>query len=400
MPQKFKFASFRNAQFRVAVAELEAGKHVVNHEFPGGKNFAEDPSKKTREWPVEGYIVGDTQELEAARDRLIAAVEAPGPGVLLHPMYGQKNVQCVSCRLRESVDEQRMVRVSLVFIDAGEAVLPSQLVDTKSNLLSTSDTFGQNALTDFINRFTVNGAPGFVVQSAIDKIKSATAQMNSLKGSAAGVFRQAADLAFALRNMDASATDLVNNPEDLASQFRSAFQILSTTFDDLSLGSREKYAAQTALLLFGADDDSFGTATSNRAIQEQNRTALNDLVKRLALEQVVNTALELEFSSLDDAISLRDELFGFLDDQEAEAADVVFESYADLRAGIHAAIPAPEETLPNLVQIKPLATTNSIVLAYELYGSLEREQDIIDRNKIEHPGFIMGGRQLEVIANV
>jgi prophage DNA circulation protein len=38
------------------------------------------------------------------------------------------------------------------------------------------------------------------------------------------------------------------------------------------------------------------------------------------------------------------------------------------------------------------------VIAYQVYGSLDREDDIVARNNVSHPGFCRGGEPLSLVA--
>jgi prophage DNA circulation protein len=49
--------------------------------------------------------------------------------------------------------------------------------------------------------------------------------------------------------------------------------------------------------------------------------------------------------------------------------------------------------------VQPQATQPALVLAYSLYEDASRDADIIARNNVRHPGFVPGGRTLEVLAD-
>jgi prophage DNA circulation protein len=51
------------------------------------------------------------------------------------------------------------------------------------------------------------------------------------------------------------------------------------------------------------------------------------------------------------------------------------------------------------VKYTPAATTNSLVLAYRLYGTVSREPDIVTRNAIRNPAFVAAGTELEVLSH-
>jgi prophage DNA circulation protein len=51
--------------------------------------------------------------------------------------------------------------------------------------------------------------------------------------------------------------------------------------------------------------------------------------------------------------------------------------------------------LPDIEVIKLLQTTPSLVIAYQYNGSTDSEQQIVERNRINKPGFVSG--DIEII---
>ena len=44
-------------------------------------------------------------------------------------------------------------------------------------------------------------------------------------------------------------------------------------------------------------------------------------------------------------------------------------------------------------------TLPALVITHTLYGNVDKEQDVIARNRIQHPGFTPGGEVLEVLVD-
>ncbi|HZH79574.1 MAG TPA: hypothetical protein VEY88_26365, partial [Archangium sp.] len=63
------------------------------------------------------------------------------------------------------------------------------------------------------------------------------------------------------------------------------------------------------------------------------------------------------------------------------------------------AVPGSESDLPRLVSYTPAGTVPSLVLAHRLYGGVQTEGDMLRRNGIGHPGFILGGVELQVLSD-
>ena len=75
-------AAFRGVPFFVERHQSQAaGRRVQVHEYPGRDlPWPEDLGRRTREFEIDGYVVGD--DYFAARDALLDACDRPGPGGL------------------------------------------------------------------------------------------------------------------------------------------------------------------------------------------------------------------------------------------------------------------------------------------------------------------------------
>jgi prophage DNA circulation protein len=130
-----------------------------------------------------------------------------------------------------------------------------------------------------------------------------------------------------------------------------------------------------------------------------NFLALQWLIQRLALLQAATLLPSQTFTSYEDAVSQRNAITALLDDQAQTAADSTFPALIDLRSSLVMAVPGPGSDLPNLVAYTSPETVCSLVLAQRLYGSVDNEQDLLTRNDVQNPCFIMGGVSLEVLSD-
>ncbi|EPY8426542.1 baseplate J/gp47 family protein [Citrobacter youngae] len=113
-------ASFRGVPFKFEGEGAAVGRRVETHEYPNrDKPYTEDLGKVIFRPNITAYVVGD--DCFEQRDRLIEALNKPGPGTLVHPTYGELNV-CVDGEIRVGTtsSEGRMVRFDLQFVEAGD----------------------------------------------------------------------------------------------------------------------------------------------------------------------------------------------------------------------------------------------------------------------------------------
>lgn len=395
--QKFKKAKFKNVEFFVESHEKSGGRRVVLHEYPNRDlPSSEDLGRKASSFTIEAYLIGASVDEE--RDALETALESEGPGILVHPYYGERFVTLKDeYKVRETVGEQRVVRFTLSFAETTETVTPSVEKDSLFGALDALDGLKDAAALDFSRLFSVFKQPAFVVESATSKLRGLTAVLQRNQGSATGFYRMTAELAFSIRQLNNAAGDLVRSPSVMAEQIRSAMDLLTAAVGATPGGARAAYAAQLALANFGASDVVIVAATPSRAQEESNRKSMNDLAQRMALASAAEQALNIPFESTEEALRVKGAILEKLDDLSLEASDDVYEAIRSAAAAIGGAIPEPAQRLPNLVSLPTYQTTTSLSLVYRAFGSVAKEEDLISRNAIRHPAFISGGRSLRVV---
>lgn len=148
-------ASFRGIGFGVSEHDSKiAGRRVHIHEYPRRDlPFTEDLGKRTDEFGIEGYVIGDLYS--AHRDLLVAACDLPGPGELVHPTLGIRQVVCVQCDVTERASEGGMARFSFRFIDAGLNQFPTNRANTRSVVLARARTAQQSVIGQFLSAFVL-----------------------------------------------------------------------------------------------------------------------------------------------------------------------------------------------------------------------------------------------------
>jgi prophage DNA circulation protein len=386
-------ASFRGISFFVRTSEREGGRRVVDYEYPERDDPAsEDIGRKKRGFSLEGYVLGENYFDD--RNALISACEdEKGPGELIHPFYGSLDVVCKDIRVRESmVEEGRMATFSLTFSEAGLVADPSSTVDAKSSILAAASDAKAKSQSKFAKAFSIANQPGYVLDKAQSKInKAASALENSpVKGAAQGI----ADFGYKIRNLKASATALMQKPDQLASYLGDS----TSGLQDVSGTKAESYKSFAVLAAFGASDNVTYSDTETGEVEKANDTAMNSFMQEQGIINAVETVIENSFDSFQDADKEKNFIIDNLDRMlESNTDDDVFVSMGNLRAIFISNFPLAGEDLPNIVKIQTTETIPSLVLAFQYYGDARREGEIVKRNKITNPAFIPGGMELEVI---
>lgn len=377
-------ASFRGVKFFVDTSERTGGRRNVLHEYPfRDEPFSEDMGRGARGFQVEGYLFGD--DYFTTRDALITALEKAGPGELVHPYYGRRQVSLAGpWRARESAREGGIVQFSIEFVETqatdNDVVAPQ--VDAAGSVKASAVNARAAVQAQFTTGFTI-GPFMDSVTTAVQNISTALDTL--LFGLSLGTQLQAT-LSARLGALVANADELVQAPEDLYLSLVGVFELVD--------------AIPFLIDAYGFDQGTRPPAdTANRALEQSCFDAVTLLTQRLAVLRAAELLADATFDSYDAAVAQRSAVADLLDDQAETASDDTYPALLQLRADIVKAVPGLDSDLPRLVVYTPPVTVPSLVLTHRLYGTLDLESDVVARNHIRHPGFIGGGRALEVLSS-
>lgn len=377
---------FRNAEFLVPSDSLVLGRRNQVHEYPLRDDaYVEDLGLKVREYSFEAIVIGPGYE--AARDKLIAALEEPGPGTLSHPDYGTLQVAITSARMRRNSRERGKVTFSISFVPSeGTPRYPSSTVDTAAAVETAADSASAAAVKDFTRVFSVEGQPAFFVTAIEEELYRVIAGVENTVGDISSSI--AAEIR-APYNMATAIVGAIADIADIAGEPLRALQLYQGLFDT------------------GQNSLSIPLTTSNRRQQASNTAALHSIIQRGAIIEAARTASATSYDTRNDALSIRDTLTDAIDAQMeavdpvsgASIDDAIYQALYDLRTAIVNDLRTRGARLPELTIHTPGATLPALVIAYNLYGNADMDEEIITRNKIVHPGFVAGGEPLEVLAD-
>lgn len=378
-------ASFRRVAFHVDVATTSAGRRLARHEYPQRDTpYLEDMGRKAREYKVEAFLVGP--EYMAERDALLGAIEEAGPGQLVHPYLGTQLVTVSDFELTESTASGGYAKLVITFVEAGRQQEPKASADTQTVLVHTIDDADTAFETDFAEAFGVADMPEFVATDALDSINSLLAVPGMSLGNLAWVRADPASVLTALlpENLSASLAD----PGALA---RGILSLVHNITNPLALLDFSLPLAESP-------------ATASRRAINTNRAALVNLVMAAASSRRIDAIAQAGAETVNDARIARTEIVArtdavLLDEATGQrTADAMVQLRTDAIAHFAAMTP----TLPRLVSITPQAVRPTVVAAHDFYGDTwldaAREEELISRNAIRHPGFVPAGYPLQVLA--
>ena len=407
----YRAASFRGVAFYVESADSTHGRRQAVHEHAQRDvPYTEDLGRKAREFSVSGYLIG--AEYHTQRDELIKACETAGPGVLVHPYRGEMTVTCRGLGVSESSGEGGMCLVKLTFLESGEASYPSAKVDTANAISAKGNAVTASAEKGFVEDFVTTGFPAYVSESAATGLADLGEFMAAPGLSFGGDLQAASDFYLQAKGLSSDAASLVQQPLKMVGRITGLFGSIRSAFGSNAFGMLTS--------LFDRSSSSYtgSTATPSRQQQATNYVAMNALVRQVAVAEAAKAAVVTQtsvtspsgitqistapttYDSYQAAIKVREELVERIDaESEATPKDEVYVTLSDLRTSVVQAVPDPEQDLARIVQYAPKETLPSLLVAYQIYGDAGRADEISTRNGPPHPGFLMGGTQLEVLAD-
>lgn len=384
-------ASFRGAAFFIDSTDGQIGRRNVIHEYPlRDLPYAEDLGRKAREFSIEAFVIGD--DYMAARDKLVAALEAYGSGELVHPYRGRQQVVVTSARLSESSAEGGMAKFSLSFTESGEPVNPAKVSDTKSAVGKAADKAAAASKNSFSSLFSVDGVQDFV---SVESLQSLTSAVSGIRSAASSMITGGllSEFMLSVGNFSANLNGLMALPGDLAGGVFS----LMNGLGGIASGPMGAIASLQSLFAFGSHKAVDPYATPSRKQSTTNTNAVVDLVRQTAVIEAARQVPNIIPDSYSAAITLRDSIAGQLEALAETADDATYGALTDLRLAVIKDITVRAADLHRIVSYPVPATLPALVVAHRLYANINLTDDLVARNRIAHPGFVPGGRTIEVL---
>lgn len=398
-------ASFRGIPFRVKSHEHSGGRNNKRHEIPDRDDgFNEDLGKQTDAFTVEAHVIGDNYFF--VRDALIDAMKTKDNGVLIHPYLGVKNVLPEGFSLREDTSEGRIAFFTLTFGEAGNNIFPFSQIDSIVSFANAAVVAVEQVKAAFEVGYSVANLPAFVLESAVSNFNDLAETFLSVFPNVRRDSEQHASLKKEVQDFQSNIESLASSPADAANSVDSIVEgfknlvpeVPDSSTIDSSSGRDDKLAVFNDLIVYDNGADELPENTPSRLAEKNNAKAIRDLVQQISLVRLSENTVDKQFNSNEEAEEQRTSIVDNVDIQlkKENINDEAFQALEDLVAKLVLAVPDTNSVLANIKTSSQKNEVPSIVLAYDLYESLDNEQDIIDRNNIREPGFAQG--ELEVLS--
>lgn len=399
-------ASFRGVPFWVDTDIVPVGRRTQVHEYPKrDRPYTEDMGRQTRKYRFAGFVVGD--DCLSQRDRLLAALDKPGSGELVHPWFGRLTVTAGECEVSHARDEGGMVRFGLEFID-GTLEFPVQSPNTRQQLVRQQESLLESIQSRFRNAMEP-------VNLAGQRARALRTALSSVYAFGINFLKPLTSLA---SDLDAFVDALINAPDAFSASLLSDQISLERTFDGYGAGSQVKSSQAMAEAMPALSAELPATATVDEAVIQAAVTALIQdaailglvldmaevpiaavasqaqaagLDAQLAEQGLTTAAGDVGLTSVpvaDDILELRDAISEAIWSVAAKSAPDHFGVLSDARLHLDRHLTEVARSGVWLRAYSPRETVPSLVLAYSLYGDALRGAEIVSRNRIRHPGFV------------
>lgn len=397
-------ASFRGINFLIPQASVPVGMKVQLHEFPQrDEPYAEQMGKQAQVHRLVCWIIGD--DCFERRDKFMEAVQTPGAGELVHPWLGRMQVKAGEAELTHDFKQGGMAAFAVTFYPDIPLKFPTAKVNTQQQVVKASDSLLDSAVARY--------------KSAMAKVDQARLGLARLRNSLSGVYtviqQQFSTIIGAFTNLTGFVQSLMNAPDSLSSLFSSYFSEFSVDDylgDDSGSSYRNSVATATqqteAVASINTVSDSGGVDAA-AASQATANLVQDALLVQVALiisempvasqpvstatvasveQQAVQPIVRPEVPVADDVIELRDNLNEAIFQASLKADPEHYMVLNTLRQTIVKHLTAVAESGVRLVEITPPETLSALVLAYRRFGDATRESEVVQRNRLRHPGFV------------
>lgn len=394
-------ASLRGVEFFIRSAENSGGRRVVSHQYPNRDDIDhEDLGRSARSFRMSAYIVGSDYFQD--RENLIEALEAPGPARLVHPYRGVWVVQVMNFRQVESTEEGGMARFDIEMEEQRKVELTTQVANTATQAQQRKNQ-GLDALDqDFQDQYNLDLQTQPTLADARKTTEEGINIISQIRKVANGTTEFKTKIQQAVSNSTTLAIDAVK----LSSTFRELLGFGTDPFGTiLRVTGLNAFSQFLELLeisrknILGSIDT--GTPPSVYQDPEYPANRIQRLVQNQAIMLTVGVVPTLPIETVEQAEDVRKLIFTALDEilEDPTTSDAVYQAVRDAKSAVHEDLQSRILDLERIVDLVIPETRPSIKIVNEIYGELGKEQEFLDRNNIEHPGFVSGSVPLRVQIN-
>ena len=407
---KLRKASFRGVEFYVDSTSSPVGRKVQLHEYPKRDiPFAEDMGKVSRTYRFRAFVIGN--DCFDQRDKLLKALETEGAGTLVHPWLGSLMVKPGQCTVSHERLEGGMVRFDLVFFPGEEISAPGATANTAQLIRSSGLGFIDSArqrFTDAIGDINFAGVNvrqlGNALAETYEAVADEVSGFSDLVGDVASFVNIAVTAPSALPGM---ILDVVADEFGFTGAVDSVFKSFTSSVSSINSITRslKRTDAGSGVSDAGGDDTKKLTQAVNGLVQDSlilkagGEAAVAEPgmkpqppAKTPSLDQQAVTPITRpEVPVADDVIDAREDLNDEVWKVSENSPEDHFIVLNDFRQTVYKHLSEVAQSGVNLIDKDLNEITPALAIAWTQWQDGTRDAEVVQRNKIIHPGFVHAG---------
>ena len=366
-------ATYKGVRFPCNTTRTTVGRAKIKHQFANSdKNNIEDQGLNPRIYELTAIITGENYESD--RDQLLAAIESPEPGVLVHTFYGRvENAVAMPVSYDEVLSRLGSIEIPITFEISESEGIPAVSKISSSGIAVLKDALVVASKEHLSDTFSVSIGLLGNFEAARQKI---TQFIDTIKNSIpAAATNLGSEYQSQLDTFTRNINELIGDPVTLSESVTELVNDISGLYET----PEQTLDAVTALLNFGDDDTPIVATTVGLSERLANNTAMNNVIKSVALGVSYVSASLIDYRTVDDVdiVSRSLELAhrslrGGMSLDSLNALD-------EIRISTQILLGEQKLSAARVVTVNR-HTRSASLLSFDYYGNSENAQSLIDIN--------------------
>ena len=368
--------SYNGVSFFVEEASLSAGRNIVTKELPFSDNYvSEDCGGKYRDYPMKFYLLGEDVSLQL--QKLDEAFSKEGVFELVHPYFGNFQARCLTYKVDFKQSEQEYVSGEVTFRPESPVKYTAKSVTdlrgkTKEKAVKAMD----RADSSFRSKFSILKKAKSVVDNVAAFTDNALDQINVARDS----LRSVSAFVNEVSKIRANVSIILETPSDFSARIRNLIVMTDETVDEPENNIRYVNESLSMMERSRFDD------SSDSPVADELKRRIAQLMLMYAAAMAAQSIVDCRFKSVDEAIALQNSVANAFDSASMNVDDIDdYMNLIDMEATSLEYLRDSMADIPSVVEC-PLSTRrDALSLCFDIYGSLDRLDEILDRNSISDP---------------
>lgn len=381
-------ASYKGVPFRVEQDSIDDGRRLAVHQFPHRDDpFVEDMGRKAGSFEITAYVVGEGSTAAAGALKSLTLRKGAGPLVL--PLDGVVTAHLQDVKRAWAKDKLGFVAFTLSFVREGaKSALVS--VSSLAQLVFDAADAAVAALAGFAARIETAGAPSLAAETGAAELAALPVALEALRVAAP------VDVAVSATIHAGLVARLADAPD--ARHAVSGEWLVAAAQDARDLADAiEPVAAARGMVDAAALFDpppSFGAfaGVTTHLRASANAAEARRFARAALLIARAEAVARMRFTDRPAAQRARLAIFAaFAAEMEAAAGQRDEETWEALGAARNALADWFSTTILDLRPVVLARLPGHLpapVVAWRLYGGLDRLDDLVARNRVRHPGWM------------